>query len=69
MAGKKFCCPICGSDQYTFKRGSNGVMGPRAASWVEYCQCSGCSVRFGDPDKFTKQAEEETKDGAGSQVG
>lgn len=52
---KSFCCPICGSKDYSTAYGDNGVCGPGFRSWILYYECSGCSVRFGALEKFTKK--------------
>ncbi len=49
-----FCCPICGSEEYSQVTNSNGVFGPGGRTRVLYNICSGCSVLFADTEKFTK---------------
>lgn len=49
-----FCCPICGSEEYSQVTNSNGILGPGGRSWILYNICSGCSVLFADVEKFTK---------------
>ena len=52
-----FVCRSCESGKYKELRESNGVIGPGFHSRITGYECCGCSVRFGDPDKFSKKKE------------
>jgi hypothetical protein len=52
-----FVCPICNSKEYLKKWKSNEIFGPGGRSWITGYVCAGCSVRFDDPEKFTKKAK------------
>ncbi|TSC84347.1 MAG: hypothetical protein G01um101413_642 [Parcubacteria group bacterium Gr01-1014_13] len=50
-----FECPMpwCGNSEYIKLTQSNGVRGPNGGSTIIGYECCGCSVRFGDPAKFS----------------
>ncbi len=50
-----FTCRVCGSDDYKEEYYSNGTFGPAGKNWRAFCICSGCSVIFKDPEKFSKK--------------
>lgn len=49
----EFICPICKATDFEEKYGNNGILGPGGKSFRVYCFCSGCSVVFIDPEKFS----------------
>jgi len=50
-----FTCPICGYNTYINLHKYNGVLGPGGYSTTVGYACEGCSVRFDEPDKFSKK--------------
>lgn len=48
-----FVCRICGAKSFDEKYENNGILGPGGKSFRIYCFCSGCSVVFLDPEKFS----------------
>jgi hypothetical protein len=55
---ENFLCPICGSKDFQQETKSNGIYGPGGRTWRDHCVCSGCSVVFKNPEKFTKAKKE-----------
>lgn len=50
---KGFCCPVCGGKNYDAVYDNNEGLGPGFHSCIKYYICSGCTVQFRDPEKFT----------------
>lgn len=49
-----WACPVCGATKYEPIYKNNGIRGPGYRAWVVGYVCDGCTVQFGDPDKFRK---------------
>jgi len=54
---ENFECCRCGSKKYKAIIKHNHKCGPGFSSWVAHYECEGCSVFFGDPEKFSKAKE------------
>jgi len=52
MSNVKWTCPICGNNDFKSVTEHNGIRGPGWREWTLYYMCSGCSVMFGDSEKF-----------------
>ncbi|MEK9182090.1 MAG: hypothetical protein AAB781_00695 [Patescibacteria group bacterium] len=55
-----FICRICGSREFKEKSENNGIISPKGRIWGGrsgrvYCICTGCSVIFENPEKFSKK--------------
>ena len=50
-----FICRICGSKEFKEVCKSNGIFDPGGRNWRVHCVCTGCSVIFEDPEKFSKK--------------
>ena len=46
----------CGCTEYLTHREDNGIMGSGFRSWITGYSCAGCTVLFGDPEKYSKKS-------------
>ncbi len=47
-----FC--LCGSHEYKTHQNNNGIYGSGFREWTTHYECSGCSIIFHDPKKYSE---------------